>query len=77
MALHNVQELIAGAKIWMHAGMNRELASHTEIEFYMKDAGGNSNLQIKQIQEFIDEKVDLLIVSPNETIPSTSIIEKA
>ena len=57
--------------------MQRELSFHPEINFIFKDANGVTNKQIEQIQELIDQKVDLLIVSPNEAAPITPIVEKA
>ncbi|MEO7489851.1 MAG: substrate-binding domain-containing protein [Ferruginibacter sp.] len=57
--------------------MERELSFHPETNFIFKDANGVTGKQIEQIQELIDEKVDLLIVSPNEAAPITPIVEKA
>ena len=57
--------------------MKRELSFHPEIGFTFKDANGSTNKQIQQIQELIDQEIDLLIVSPNEAVPITSIVEKA
>ena len=56
--------------------MNREVAFHNNINYKVRDAKGNSQTQIKQIQELIKEKVDILIVSPNETEPLIPILEK-
>ena len=61
----------------MLESMKRELSFHPEIRLIVKDANGNSQKQIQQIQELIDKKVDLLIVSPNEAAPITPIVEKA
>jgi len=61
----------------MHDEMHRELLFYPEFEFEIKDAKGNNKTQIKQINEFIKQGVDLLIVSPNEAEPITSVIEKA
>lgn len=61
----------------MRESMNRELSFNPEINFIVKDAGGQSAKQISQIQELIDQKVDLLIVSPNAAQPITPIVEKA
>ena len=61
----------------MQKGMERELSFSPEMQLIMKDAKGNNELQINQIQEFIEERVDLLIVSPNESKLMTPIIEKA
>ena len=68
------------ADLWrktMEDDMKRELSFNPEINFEVKDAQGNSSIQIAHIQELIDQPIDLLIVSPNETIPITPIIEKA
>ncbi|WP_461142480.1 hybrid sensor histidine kinase/response regulator transcription factor [Spirosoma pomorum] len=61
----------------MLESMKRELSFHPEIEFITKDANGRSDTQIQQIQELIDQRVDLLIVSPNSAQPITPIVEKA
>lgn len=61
----------------MQKGMERELSFSPEMQLTMKDAKGNNELQIKQIQAFIKDRVDLLIVSPNESKLMTPIIEEA
>lgn len=61
----------------MHEEMYRELSFYPEIKLEIKDANGSSALQILQIQEFMDERIDLLIVSPNESEPITPIVEEA
>ncbi len=61
----------------MQKEMERELAFHPEINFIIKDANLSSEKQIEQIQQLIDQKVDLLLVSPNQAKPITSIVEKA
>ncbi|GAB2465673.1 sensor histidine kinase [Hymenobacter qilianensis] len=60
----------------MLAGMKKELSFHPEVEFKMKDAHDNSTLQRQQIQEFLQEDIDLLIVSANEAEPITPIVEE-
>lgn len=57
--------------------MERELAFHPNVQMIMKSAGGNSAIQAIQIQELMEQKVDLLIVTPLEVKPLTPIIEKA
>ena len=69
-----------GADNWrktMQDNMHRELSFHPEIDFLIMDAKGQSSEQIKQIDELIAKKVDLLIVSPNEAKRITPIVEKA
>lgn len=50
----------------MNDEMSRELLLHPEIELSTRIAYGSNALQCAQIDSFVCEKVDLLIVSPNE-----------
>lgn len=61
----------------MHQEMKRELAFYPEVEFLIKDAQDDNERQIQHIQTFIKQKVDLLIVSPNEANPITPAVEQA
>lgn len=56
--------------------MQIELAFYPDLELRIKDAKDNNEIQIRQIEEFLTEGIDLLIVSPNESEPLTPIIEK-
>lgn len=56
--------------------MEIELAFYPGLELSIKDAQDNNEKQIVQIEEFIKEGIDLLIVSPNESNPITPIVEK-
>lgn len=60
----------------MHEEMYRELSFYPELSLEIKDAQGNSQLQIQQIREFQKQGVDLLIVSPNESEPISPIVEE-
>jgi signal transduction histidine kinase/AraC-like DNA-binding protein/CheY-like chemotaxis protein len=60
----------------MEAEMRRELSFHNNVELIYKNADGNSEKQIAQIEELIKEHIDLLIISPNEVKPLTPITEK-
>lgn len=51
--------------------MKRELTFHPNFYFLYKEAGGNSGKQIQQVKELLDQKIDLLIISPNEAEPLT------
>lgn len=51
----------------MNDEMSRELLLHPEIALHTRIAYGNNEMQCAQIDSFIREDVDLLIVSPNET----------
>ena len=61
----------------MVSEMKRELTFYPEVKFEMRSADSSNTEQILHIQQFIDQKVDLLLVSPNESNQLTPIIEKA
>lgn len=50
----------------MNEEMARELIFHPEMCLHIRQANDNSEYQCLQIDSFIAERVDLLIVSPNE-----------
>src|SRR5450432_2690516 len=59
----------------MQKEMDRELTFHPEFDFILKNANSSSEKQIKQIHELVNEKIDILIVSPNEAEPLTPVID--
>jgi ABC-type sugar transport system substrate-binding protein len=61
----------------MQKEMEMELSFHPEIKLIVKDANLNSEKQIQQIKELVDQKVDLIIASPAEAKPITPILEQA
>lgn len=61
----------------MEYQMKRSISFHPGYELSIKSANNNTELQKQHIEEFIESKVDLLIVSPNQTEPLTTVIEKA
>jgi signal transduction histidine kinase/DNA-binding response OmpR family regulator len=68
-----------GADAWrrqMLMAMKGELVFHPEIEFEYRDAGNSNERQVADIEYFLKEKVDLLIVSPNEAAPITPVVER-
>ena len=58
----------------MNSEVARELAFHPEFKLESKSAANNSTKQIEQIRELANRKIDLLIVSPNESKPLTQVI---
>jgi signal transduction histidine kinase/DNA-binding response OmpR family regulator len=56
--------------------MKRELSFHPNIQFLYEQAGGDSQRQIEQVQELLNQNIDLLIISPNEADPLTPVVEK-
>jgi len=61
----------------MNNEMRREASFYSNIHIVIKTAHDNNQEQIKDIQSFIDQKVDAIIVAPNEAQPITPIVEKA
>lgn len=61
----------------MLADMKREMAFHPGIEFLYRDAKDNSQRQAQQVRELLNEHIDLLLISPNEAKPLTSVVEDA
>lgn len=67
-----------GSDAWretMLKEMRRELSFHPEVEFLYTDAEGSNEKQISQIRDLAAQKIDLLIVSPNEAEPLTAIVD--
>jgi hypothetical protein len=64
---------------WRHK-MNHEIVRealfYDGVEVEIRTAKDNSRNQIEDINYFIDRKVDLLIVAPNEAAAVTPVVEK-
>ncbi len=59
----------------MYNEMQRQLLFHEDIELVLKHANHVVGIQVRQIQELVNEDIDLLIVSPSESQPLKPIIE--
>lgn len=61
--------------------MNAEIAEaaegHDELEFVYADAQQDNAKQVADVENFLRQKVDLLIISPNEAKPLTPIVQRA
>ena len=57
--------------------MKREMSFHSNIRLHYRQADGNSQKQVEQVRELLKENIDLLIISPNEAQPLTSVVEYA
>ena len=60
----------------MNGEMQRELLQHPELDFKIKVAGSNNEVQEQQIRQLVAEGIDILLVSPNEAKPLTAVIEE-
>lgn len=61
----------------MNKEIRRESLFYPSIEVIIRSADDNNQRQIADIEHFIDEKVDLIIVAPNEAAAITPVVEKA
>lgn len=59
----------------MNSEMKRELAFHPEINLEIFESFSNTQKQVEQIKQLANQKIDLLIVSPNESKPLTEAVE--
>lgn len=61
--------------------MNDQIAAaaeaHPEFEVVFADAAQDNSKQIADVENFIQQKIDLLIISPNEAKPLTAVVKKA
>lgn len=61
----------------MNEEILREATFNPGVEVMIKTAYDSNQKQIRDIESFIADNVDLIIVSPNEAVPLTPVIEKA
>lgn len=61
----------------MNQAMEIQAEFHPEVELKILDSEDDIDNQIKDIEQLISEKVDVLIVSPIKSKPITPIVEKA
>ena len=61
----------------MNDELKREALFYPNLKINIKTVKDNSKKQIEDIEKFIAEGVDLLIVSPNEAKAITPVVEKA
>ncbi|MFV0327192.1 MAG: substrate-binding domain-containing protein [Bacteroides xylanisolvens] len=57
--------------------MKREAEFHPNLQLEIKTAYDNTQQQITDIEHFVDIRVDILVVAPNESSALTPAIEKA
>ena len=60
----------------MLQAMQRELSFYPGAELIYRDANDNSELQVQQVRELLNENIDILLLSPNEAKPLTPVVEE-
>lgn len=64
-------------RVQMDKDVTDAAATHSEINLITKDADDKSENQQAQVREFIQQKVDLIIISPKEARPLTKPVGEA
>lgn len=60
----------------MNSDLLREAILYDNIDLEIRISDNNTDQQIADIRQFIDEGIDLLIVSPNEAMAITPVVEE-
>jgi signal transduction histidine kinase/DNA-binding response OmpR family regulator len=60
----------------MNSEMKRELAFHPDIKLETIESYSNTEKQVEQLKSLAKQKIDLLIITPNESKPLTAAIEE-
>jgi ribose transport system substrate-binding protein len=64
-------------RVQMNKDVEEAAKQHPNIEMIFRDAQNRSETQQSQVREFIQQKVDLIIISPKEARPLTRPVEEA
>ncbi len=60
----------------MNAAIEKEAENHSDTKIVYADAHQDNDEQVAQIRSFLMQKIDLLMVSPNEAAPLTPVIKE-
>lgn len=64
-------------RVQMNADLKKAADAHSNLKVIYKDAQNDTLKQRSQVEEFVSQKVDLLIISPKEAQPLTEPVAKA
>ncbi len=64
-------------RVQMNADIKAAAEKHPELTVVFKDAQNDTLKQRSHVEEFVDAKVDALIISPKESVPLTEPVAKA
>jgi len=64
-------------RVQMDADVRAAAAAHPELRVIFKDAQNNSLTQRSQVEEYVEQGVDLIIISPKEAAPLTGPVAAA
>lgn len=61
----------------MNDQISAAAAQHPELKVVFADAAQDNAKQVSDVENFLQQKIDLLIISPNEAAPLTDVVAKA
>ncbi len=64
-------------RVQMDKDIEEAAKAHPDLEVLFKDAQNKAETQQSQVREFVQQKVDLIIISPKEARPLTRPVEEA
>lgn len=64
-------------RVAMNAEVAEAAKGHPELKFVYADAQQDNAKQVADVENFLRQKIDLLIISPNEAKPLTPIVKRA
>jgi ribose transport system substrate-binding protein len=64
-------------RVQMDADVREAAAEHPNLRVIFKDAQNNSLTQRAQVEEFVEQGVDLIVISPKEAAPLTAPVAEA
>ena len=64
-------------RTWMDDTLLAEAAKHPELEVRYADAQQDNSKQVADVESFLRQRVDLLVISPNEARPLTGVVRRA
>ncbi len=63
-------------RVQMNDDIRKQADTYPEIKLLEKDAQNDVTVQQSQVREFLTQGIDLLIVSPKETVPMTAPVKE-
>lgn len=63
-------------RTWMDSSLMAEAARHPELRVLYADAQQDNSKQVADVENFLRQRIDLLIISPNEAKPLTAVVKR-
>ncbi|HZF36043.1 MAG TPA: substrate-binding domain-containing protein [Candidatus Angelobacter sp.] len=64
-------------RVQFNAAMKREAEKYPEVELIISDGQDRTEKQVADVENFITQQVDVLLISPKESAGLTGVVEKA